>query len=164
MNDPHLHVSAEALRCEEYHSEIQDTLNYLIDQQTPQYAVYKRIFKIMWGLASIGKVILVGRASVCLTKKLGNGIHVRLVASEASRIKHTMQAYKLAAQAAKKKMLELDKEREKLAKVFFNQDLRNPELYDFVFNTDQVTMDDIATTIIEAIQTKAKQIEHMQNR
>jgi hypothetical protein len=69
LENPHLKVSLDALLTEELHSEVEDVVNSLIGGYTPQSQVVIEIFNTI-KMATLGKVIIVGRGAVCLTRAL----------------------------------------------------------------------------------------------
>jgi len=90
LEDPQLHISMQSLLTEEYRSEIEDAICSLLGGETPRHVVVKKVFETIRTLATFGRVIIVGRAGMCVTKGMPDGLHLRLVASEATRIKRMM--------------------------------------------------------------------------
>lgn len=155
LEDPKLKVSVKALMTEEYRNQLEDILFNLVERQTPQDVVIHRIFQLLRTLASYGKVVLVGRAGACVTRSLPSGVHVRLVASEPSRVNRMVRLLHVDEKEARRVMEEQDCSRARLVKDYFKRDITDPLLYDVVWNTDTVPMETIAAVIIRMIQTKA---------
>ena len=153
--DPALRSLVESLRRTEYHSYAEDFLSQLIHGGASQDLVVKKMFHFMRALALYGKVIFVGRGSPFLTRDLPLGIHVRLEAPIESRVKHVMHGFNLTEKKARETVEEKDKAKAELAKTFFNKDIRDPLLYDVVWNTDHVPVEEIAKLLIEMIRDKA---------
>jgi hypothetical protein len=154
VENPHLKVSLDALLTEELHSEVEDVVNSLIGGYTPQSLVMVEIFSAIRKMATLGKVILVGRAGVCVTRGLAHGIHVRLVASPSSRIRRMMELLHIPEREAREAVARMDGSRAKLMKTYFNKDIRDPLLYDATWNTDSVGLEEIASSIIGLIQSR----------
>ncbi len=157
--EPDLRVSMQKLLASEYHSQIEDMIEEMIAGDSPQDTVVKRMFKIIRTLATFGKVIVIGRAGGCVTRDLPLGIHIRLIASLPSRIKRIMLRHNMDEKHAKQFILEQDKSRKNLVKKFFNRDIADPLLYDMVFNTDKMLVEDIGHSIV-SMMTKKQPVCH----
>jgi cytidylate kinase len=156
--DPKLKDMVESLRRTEYHSHAEDMLAQFIYGGASQDLVIKKMFQLMRTFALHGKVILVGRGSSFLTRDLPLGIHVRLEASMESRIKRMMNAFDLTEKKARETVEEKDKAKAELVKTFFHKDIRDPLLYDVIFNTDRIPIGGIAKILIEMIRDKAAEV------
>jgi cytidylate kinase len=156
LQDPEIKSSFDSLVKEEYRSERQQILYDMMTGRSQQYATYKRIFEIVRILATLGKAIIIGRAGVCATRDMPNGIHIRLIASEETRIRTVMKEENLDAHQAEKLMKKRDKEREHLIRDFFNVDVNESLLFDATFNIDKQSTADLAALIIQMIKLKAK--------
>jgi len=153
--DPKLRDIVESLRRTEYHSQAEDMILQLIHGSSSQDLVVKKMFHLMRAFALHGKVIFVGRGSTHLTHDLPLGIHVRLEASMESRIKRMMPDFGPDEKKVRQIIEEKDKAKAGLVKTFFNKDVNNPLLYDVQWNTDRVSIDEIAKILIEMIRDKA---------
>ncbi len=155
--EPGLNVSLRSLMESERHSIIEDMMRELINHETPQDVVSKKIFQLILTLAVAGKAIIVGRGAACLTRNLPFGIHIRLVASLGTRVKRMTQLLNLNRTEKKVKELiqEQDKAREKLVRIIFDKDIKDPLLYDVTWNTDAVPMDEIARSVVSLIKSRA---------
>lgn len=156
LQDPEIIASFDALVTEEYRSEIQQILYDMMTGRSQQYLTYKRIFEIVRILATLGKAIIIGRGGVCVTRDIPHGIHIRLIASDESRIRTVMKEENLDADQAEKTMRKRDREREHLIKDFFNHDINDPLLFDVTFNIDKQSTADLAALIVQMIKLKAK--------
>ncbi len=153
--DPALTKAVETLRTTEYHSQAEDMISQLIYGGSSQDLVVKKMFHLMRAFAIHGKVILVGRGSTCLTRDLPLGIHVRLEASIESRVRRMMQGLSLDEKKARGMIDEQDRAKAELVKTFFHKDIRDPMLYDALWNTDRIPMEEIAKLLIEMLRDKA---------
>jgi len=152
--DEKLGVSFDQLLAEEYRSEVSQVIYELIAQKASRYKVYKRIFEIVRALATLGKCVIVGRASMCVTRDLPLGVSVRLVASEGTRVKRMMQLLEVGEKDALRKVREQDRDRRRLIHDFFDKDIANPLLYDAVFNTERLTIGEIADVVVDLVGQK----------
>jgi cytidylate kinase len=153
--DPKLKDLVDTLRRTEYHSHAEDILTQLIHGGSSQDLVVKKMFHLVRTFALHGKVIFVGRGSTFLTRDLPLGVRVRLEAPMEARVKRMMSALDVDAKKAREAIDEKDKAKAELVKTFFNKDIRDPLLYDIVWNTDRVPIDEIAKMLIEMIRDKA---------
>ncbi|MFA7255550.1 MAG: cytidylate kinase family protein [Candidatus Omnitrophota bacterium] len=153
--DPALKDVVESLRRTEYHSHAEDFLSQLIYGGSSQDVVIKKMLHLMRAFALHGKVIFVGRGSTLLTRDLPLGIHVRLEASMESRVKRMMPVFGPDEKKVRQVIEEKDKAKVELVKTFFNKDLHDPLLFDVRWNTDRVSIDEIAKLLIEMVRDKA---------
>jgi len=153
--DPKLKDLVETLRRTEYHSQAEDMLSQLIHGGSSQDFVVKKMFHLIRTFALHGKVVFVGRGSTFLTGDLPLGIHVYLEASTESRVKRMMVALNVDAKKAREAVEEKDKAKAELVKTFFHKDIRDPLLYDIVWNTDRVPIPEIAKILVEMVRDKA---------
>ncbi|HMP96154.1 MAG TPA: cytidylate kinase-like family protein [Kiritimatiellia bacterium] len=156
LEDGKIKASLESLLAEEYVSEIRQFVGDLLTGQSRQYAAYKRIFEVVRLLASIGKVVLVGRAAAFVTRDMPQGIRVRLVAGEAERIKNMAALLRVHAEDAEAAMREQDLSRARLVRDYFDADVADPLHYHMVFNTEKMPMAEIAEVIAERVAARVR--------
>ena len=154
--DPRLISLRDRMLHERYRSEASEFVESLFTGYSPHYLAYKTTFKVVRALASMGKVIIVGRAGCCVTRDQAAGIHLRLVASQSQRIIWLMRRFKISKEDARKTIIEQDADKRKVADLFFSKNIDDPLLYDVVWNTGTVNLDEIARAIIQMIKTRAK--------
>lgn len=152
--DPELQTSMEELLEEKYQSEYQGFLEDLFTGRSAQYKLFKRTFQIVRILSCLGKAIIVGRAGCCVAHDLPGGIHIRLVAPEASRVRWTMKKMKLEKAKATSSIRKEHRERHRMVNDFFGRDISEPTLYDAVFNTAKMDMHEISYAVIEMIKRR----------
>ena len=154
--DPELQAYLKKLSDEEYHSELTDIIFEAFSRLPAQYVAYKKLFAVMRSLASMGKVILIGRAGSCVTANVHGGIHVRLIAPEHVRVDRIAKQQQISRDAALALMHERDHARSKLVSDFFNKDINDPLLYDVVWNTHTVPIAEIATYLRRMIFSRVR--------
>ena len=157
--DPALHVSLEALLSEEYRKESQIFFQELRVGRCDQYQLNKRILNLVRALAQRGKAIIVGRAGNFATSELASGIHVRLVAPEARRLKVMMKLLSLPEPKARAEMEAQDEARARLVNDFFCRDIQDPLAYHLVVNTALISFEDAAALIEPLVAKKAREIQ-----
>ncbi len=154
LQDSKLKVSLHSLLTEEYHSKVEDMVAELALGYSGQDVVMFKIFKIIRTLASVGKVIIVGRGGACVTQKMPLGLHFRLVAPLKVRIQRMEQILNTHQDEALEIIQEQDKARRRLVKSFFNREIDDPLLYHAIFNSNSMSISNIANTIVELIKMK----------
>jgi hypothetical protein len=154
VEDKELRLSLRKLWSEEYHSEIEELILSLLGGSSSQPVAVKKLFEAIRSVAILGKVIIVGRAGSCVTASLPQGVHLRLVASEDSRIER-MKLTPLGEAESRKVLRRQDRGRERLVRTYFRKEISDPLLYDAVWNTDMVPIEVIASAVVALIQHKS---------
>jgi len=103
-------------------------------------------------LAHRGNVIIVGRGSSIVSRSLAGGVHVRLVSSHQKRIKHLRDYYEIDLDDAQRMRDREDGGRAQYVKDYFDKNIEDACLYDFVINTDHVSYEHAAHMICERVQ------------
>lgn len=159
---PRLKAGLKAVLAEDYDSRVHDYIRQLLVGSAPQDFVVSRVFHTVRSLAALGKVIIVGRAAVCVTGDLSGGVHVRLVAARSSRVGNLRRKLSLSADQAEKKLDALEASRTALVYNHFRRDPADPLLYDAVFNTDRVSFPEIASWVCGRLEEKARALQASQ--
>lgn len=154
--EPGLDESLHSILNEEYYSKGHDYIRQVLGGRPPQDVVLRRIFGLIRSLAGAGKVIIVGRAGVCLTRDMPGGVHIRLVAERESRLAALGRQLCIDRAAAVKKLRDLESARANLARTHFGRDIEDATLYDCVWNTDRVETAAIARWIAGRIEEKVQ--------
>ena len=152
--DDKLGYSFDALVTEEYRSEISQFVHEVIRQKASRYAAYKRVFEVVRLLATLGKCVIVGRAGMCVTADMPLGVHIRLVASRATRVKNMMKLLESDEATARKTIRDQDRDRRRLVNDFFGKDIDDPSLYDVVINMDRITSEEAAALVADMLNQK----------
>ncbi len=150
--NPSLKVSLQGIAQEDFLSELQDMVSTWIAGLSPQSQVVSHLFKVVRAMAAQGRVIIVGRGGVCLTRHLPGGLHLRLVGSLDARIRRMAVAMNLSEKAASRMVADRDRARAALIKSYFHRDINDPLLYDLVINTDTLTPQVAAGTVLRAME------------
>lgn len=128
-----------------------DTLEELLGLHPPTEIIVKQTAETIWSLAEMGYVILVGRGANVITQKLPNVFHVRLVGSLEKRIERVQEAYELDRLAAREFIQKQEIGKRRYLKEHFGKDIDDPLLYHLVVNTDQISCEDTARLIANAV-------------
>jgi cytidylate kinase len=154
-DDPNLRVSVEDLLGEEYRKAADDFFRQLITATTHQDIVMDRMFRLVRTVAEVGKSVIVGRAGSEVTKGLGPSVSVRLVAPEEFRIERMQRMHNLSEKEAISWLDRHDSGRARLLKRHFRVNIDDPLLYDAIWNTDKVHLEDIADSIVSLLAARA---------
>ena len=149
--DPKLTGSLETLLAEEYPTRTERILRQLLKPTTDTDYLMKRVFETVRMLAGIGHVIIVGRAGSELTRDLGPGLAVRLVAPQATRIARLMERDQIDERRARDRMARMDASRARLLKRHFGVDIDDPLAYGVTFNTAHLSHEAIAEAVAAAL-------------
>lgn len=155
--DPATQASFEQLASEEYREGVQESVYEMFVGRAEQYLLQKRIAEVIRFLAYIGRVVIIGRAGMCAARTLRTGIHIRLVAPEDVRLNRMMQEMKVGPDEALREMRRQEKDRTRLIRSFYNEDVNSPLLYDLVLNTDRLDNDLMARVVTELLMARRKE-------
>lgn len=139
---------------EDHISEIGSLIGELLGLHPPIYELNKDVFETLVNLASLGGVILVGRGSHVVTRKLEHGFHLRLVGGLESRIRRVEDYYQMGRQEAVKFIKREDKARSVWVRENFDEDVNDPSRYDLSINTDRNSLEDSAVMIVDALKRR----------
>jgi cytidylate kinase len=109
--------------------------------------------------ANRGRVILLGRGGACLTHGFPGGVHIRLTAPKPVRVQRMRALLNLSEKEALRMMEERDRSRAALVRRYFDKDINDPLLYDAVWNTEEVSIDAIAQTVLRWVEYKHRPYE-----
>lgn len=104
-------------------------------------AYIKSVDSVMHEFAQEGNIIIVGRASQVILKNFRKSLHLRVTASEETRISNLIERKRINAVSAKAQIEESDRYRRMYLEKFYHIDWNDPTLYDLTINTDRITID-----------------------
>jgi cytidylate kinase len=139
-------------------SQISDTMDELFGLHPPSWILVRKTSETILHLAELGRVILIGRAANIVTRRLPQVFHVRLVGSFERRIERMQQSGGLTAKATIKVVNEQDRARQRYVRQFFGKNIDDPLLYHLVANTDLLSIDTVARTIVTAMAPNARSL------
>jgi cytidylate kinase len=112
-----------------------------------------RLQAVIYEIARLGRAVILGRGGNMLFRSLPYVLNVRVIASQEKRIRNLLErGYK--REDAIMVMEKSDRERENFIKFAFHHNWDNPELYDVVFNMDNLTVNVAADMILCAAHSK----------
>lgn len=97
--------------------------------------------------ASENNCLIVGRGSFIILKELENQISFRFIADEEKRLESLKKNLGLDKKSALKKITESENQQRSFHKDFFNFDIHDPAMFDFLVNTSKIDADSIAASI-----------------
>ena len=155
--DKGLRVNLRSLVEEEFYSRIEAYLKEVLMDETPQDVVHRKVMEVVKSVASLGKVIILGRGGTCLTREIPGGIHIRLVAPVETRLKRYKKLIGEDEQkAARERMKKHDTARAKFIKTYFGRDIDDPLLYDMVWNTETFSAEEMARCVVALVRNRAR--------
>lgn len=146
-----------------------------IDQRTP--SLFERIFSrkpeiylerlisVIYELASRGNAVFLGRGGYILLRQFKCAFHVMVTGSREKRILNLMERG-FPREVAVKEIQRSDQERESFVKFAFGVDWGNPDLFDIVLNTDNLSADLAAEIVSHAAgseEIKARSLDVMKS-
>jgi cytidylate kinase len=151
-----LQDSFESLMGEEYRSGLHQAIYEMLVGKSEQYTLQKQIFEIIRILASIGRVVIVGRGGAFVTHDMPAGVHIRLVASEATRVNNMMSVLDVPREKALRTMQKQDRDRARMIRDFFNRDISDPMAYHATWDMDKISTEDLGYLVVDMLASKAK--------
>lgn len=108
----------------------------------------------VYEVAKLGQGIIMGHGSQMLLRDFGCALHVRMYASESSRIEYLMKERGLNREVAEKLIHKTDKEQRGFLQFAFHMDWDDPSQYDLVINRDKLSTELAAKLITEAARSQ----------
>ena len=105
-----------------------------------------------------GHVVIVGRGGQFLLQDRRDVLHLRVVAPLELRIAYVMRREGLSKDAARTRILEKDRARDRNMQNQFHQKPDSPELYDLVINTAVLSLDRTIDLVCLALEDKANRL------
>jgi cytidylate kinase len=115
--------------------------------------VYVRVAQTIRALAQAGRVLIVGRGGVFITRKMPGGIHVRLVAPFEQRIAFMAREYQLTPDKAAARVKQLEHNRQAFYRHYWPNETLSPETFALTINTAVVetpTMIEMITALVKS--------------
>jgi cytidylate kinase len=153
--DPAYSHALGGLITEDYRSRTDEFFHQFLQSTVDQRAVMERVFRVGRAVASVGKAIVIGRAGSEVTRDLGHGLALRLVAPEEACLRGIMDFYDIDEKTAGAEAKRLDTARARLLRNHFGVDIEDPLLYDVVFNTGRIGVDEIAELVVVMVRQTA---------
>ena len=105
-------------------------------------------------LASGPPLVIGGRGSQFILKEYPGSLHVFVVAPLEVRVKRVMHDLNLDQEAARQEIASFDSSRREFTKRHFQAEREDPLHYDLVINTERLSFDAAASSIISAFRSQ----------
>ncbi len=113
---------------------------------------YEALVKSLAYLSTKGAAILIGRGANFVMRGENRGLHLRIIASSRIRIERLSLRWRIPEVEARWRMEELDTQRRNFIRQHFKHNIDDPTFYDFIFNTDHLTPQQVVDAITPAVQ------------
>jgi cytidylate kinase len=147
-----LPLGLEKFMVEDARLPVESIVEELLGLHPNSWWLAQQTTKTILRLASMGRVVMVGRGAEVITQLLPYVFHVRLVAPLSTRINQAEQFYGVSPNGAAMKVSEEDQARRRYLRRYFDADCDNALLYHLVINTAKTGFADAAEIIVEAAQ------------
>ncbi len=154
-----LDASFDSLLAEKYQSGIRQMVYEMFVGRSEEWANQKKIAEVIRFLLTYGRVVVIGRGGMCLTRGLPLGINLRLMAPDDVRLARVMEERQLDAAAARRSIREREADRARLIRDFYGQNIDNPHLYHAVFATERLTRPEMARAVVEMLRERMRMRE-----
>jgi cytidylate kinase len=135
-------------------SEIKGMIGEIVGLHPPLWELEHRVAEAILQVAQLGRVIFAGRAAHLITRGLGGGLHLRLVASMATRIRRQQELRGCDEETARHDLLNTDRARCRYVQSNFEKDINDPHTYDLILNTDHLSPATAAQIVLRALQER----------
>jgi cytidylate kinase len=132
-------------------SELQAVLEQVYGLHPSTRSLIHKISSTILNIANLGNAIIVGRGANIITRNLSNGFHIRLIASLNKRIRNIQDYLHVDMPAAKKIILQGDREKKEYIKKSFSKNNDDPAYYSLVANMDYIDMDNLVAVVGESL-------------
>jgi cytidylate kinase len=112
-----------------------------------------RLQSVIFEVAKKGDALFFGKGSQLLLNSFNCALHVLVTVSLEKRIQRIMEEKKLDREIAEKMIHRSDQDKRSFLRFAFEEDWLNPNLYDFILNTDKLSTDAAVQMVIDAAKS-----------
>lgn len=94
-------------------------------------------------------LIILGLGGSVLLSGYPNAVHIRVTASETTRLNTIARKYRITADEASEVLDIGDRKHKRFVKTVYGKDITSPELFDLILNTDRLSVDECVDAIVE---------------
>ena len=109
--------------------------------------------KVVYQVSSNNNGVIVGHGGQVLLRDFGCALHIRIVTPQEKRIRYFIDEKGLSEEEAIRIVQTKDDEAKDFFRYAFKMDINDPLLYDFVINTDKISIDAVISHIIQLAQS-----------
>ncbi|MBI1338329.1 MAG: hypothetical protein GC164_15410 [Phycisphaera sp.] len=117
-------------------------------------ALYHRVCDTVRALATSGRVVLVGRGGVFITRSIPNGVHVFLVAPLEYRVEALAKGQGLPVEVARKRVHEIDANRQAFYHKFWPDHPHTPDAFSLTLNVAHLSEKQVVGLIAPLVVEK----------
>lgn len=110
------------------------------------------LHEYLYDLAIRESLVILGRGGQILFHDFPPALHIKIISPLKKRVSHIKHLYKLQETAALKLIEEQDGNRNKYILQLFNKNWLNPDLYNLIINTGEISLEDAADIVVKAFQ------------
>lgn len=124
--------------------------------------VYGRVVASIRALAQKGRVVIVGRGGVYITRNMPGGVHLRLVAPLEYRARYMARQLGLSFDQAMAHVRQLDHQRAAFFQRYWPKEMRAPEVFSVTINTSLVSEECVVESVLPLVlpDVQAFRTEH----
>lgn len=122
-----------------------------IDTDETEAKIYGLVVATIRALAQKGRVVIVGRGGVYITRNMPGGVHLRFVAPLEYRVRYMANQLHLSHEEALSHVQHVDRQRETFYRRYWPKEMRAPEVFTLTINTSLVTEERAVESIIPLI-------------
>ena len=147
LADHHLPEKMARFMPEDRVSKMEDILYDVFDMRPDSWTLIQHTSETILRLAELGNVILLGRGANIIAAQVPGSLHVRIVASLETRLRHMCHFEGLPRAKALERIQREDLGRARYLRKYFNRDVNDAALYHLVINLDMIPRDEAARLI-----------------
>ena len=125
---------------------------------TTEESYRQALTNLVRAVAQAGHAVIVGRGSQVLLADQRDVLHVRIVAPLEQRVTYVVQREGMDREAARVRIQQKDRQRERYLQNHYHQSSEDPHLYDLVLNTGIIDLDSIVEIITFALERKVTRL------
>jgi hypothetical protein len=131
---------------------LDDIANTVTGHVNPdELTVYRRVATTIRALAQAGRVVIVGRGGMCITRDMPGGVHVRLVAPVAHRVAATVAHFRVSLSRAHHYVQRMDEDREYFYARYWPDVKLVPENFTLTLNMAALNVEQACDAVIAVL-------------
>jgi cytidylate kinase len=133
-------------------------LSFADERHVDEDVIYSKVKRTIEALASAGRVVIIGRGGVFITRHMPAGIHIRLVAPFDKRVAHMVKLLGLSEKAAISQIRQIERNRRAFFKMHWPSRSLDPDQFALTINTAEVAVPTIVQGLKTLVNQKALQL------
>ncbi|GCE26759.1 cytidylate kinase [Dictyobacter alpinus] len=129
-----------------------------INGSATEEGYHQALVRVVEAVADEGHAVIVGRGSQKILASRRDVLHVRIIAPLEKRITYVVQREGLDHEAARTRIMDKDRHRDRYLQTHYHQSSSEPHLYDLVLNTGVIDLNSATDIIYQALERKATRL------